>query len=91
MLVQPLLYALLDGDEAVAQLGVRRRPYDPHAAHGERSPGDTLDDTDTAPRQPGVHAQYAHAPLPSIDCLCRLSGATDNAEHLRQARRRADG
>lgn len=66
VLVQPHLDALLDGDEAVAQLGVRGRPYDTDAEHGERASGDAFDHTDTASRQPRVHPQYAHPAPPPL-------------------------
>lgn len=80
VLVQPRFDALLDGDEAQPQLGVRRGPYDTDADHGERPARDAFDDTDTASRQTGVHPEYPHArPLPSIACLCRLAGPTDKA------------
>ncbi|GAA4086755.1 hypothetical protein GCM10022284_23930 [Streptomyces hundungensis] len=60
MRVEPLLDAALDGDEAMAQLGVGRRAYDAHSDHGERSSGDSLDDAHATPRQSGVNAQYPH-------------------------------
>ncbi|GHC83622.1 hypothetical protein GCM10010309_61120 [Streptomyces violaceochromogenes] len=66
MLVEPLLDALLDGDEAVAEIGVRGRADDADADHRERPSGDALDDADTTPGQPRVHPQYAHAPLPFL-------------------------
>jgi hypothetical protein len=92
VLVQPLLDALLDGDEAVAQLGVHGRPYDADAEHGERASGDALDHADSASGQPRVHPQYTHpGTFRSIACLCRLSGATDNAGQQLPAKRRADG
>ncbi|GAA3155398.1 hypothetical protein GCM10017687_86740 [Streptomyces echinatus] len=62
--VQPLLDALLDGEEAVAELRVGGGPDDPDTDHGERTARDPLDDADPAPGQAGVHPQYAHAPLP---------------------------
>ncbi|GAA3775970.1 hypothetical protein GCM10023083_11020 [Streptomyces phyllanthi] len=66
VLVQPLLDALLDGDEAVSQLGVRGRPYDTDAEHGQRAPRDAFDDSDTASGQSWVHTEDAHLPLPSL-------------------------
>lgn len=79
VLVQPPLDALLDGDEAVSEVGVRGGADDADAEHGQRPARDALDDADAAAGQPRVHPQYTHAyALPSITCLCRLSGATDN-------------
>ncbi len=94
VLVQPLLQALLDGEEAVTEVGVHGGADDTDAEHGERPARDPFDDAHTAPGQPGIHPQYAHRAPPSADslsCLCRLSVATDNAAHRRPARRRADG
>src|SRR5690606_27898944 len=63
VLVQPLLQALFEGDQAPAQVGVGGRPHDP----------------DAAPGQPRVHPQYAHAPPSlAVVRPCRLSAATDN-------------
>ncbi|GGW90050.1 hypothetical protein GCM10010353_01370 [Streptomyces chryseus] len=64
MLVEPRLYAALDGDQPVPQLRVRRRPYDSDAEHLQGTARDALDDADAAPGQPRVHAQYAHDALP---------------------------
>lgn len=59
--VQPRFDALLDGEQAQPQLGVRRGPYDTYADHRERPARDALDDTDTAAGQTGVHPEYAHS------------------------------
>lgn len=64
VLVDPLLDALLDGDETVADIGVRGRPYDPDAEHRQGAPGDAFDDTDAASGQPRVHTQYPHRASP---------------------------
>ncbi|GHA89396.1 hypothetical protein GCM10010330_49570 [Streptomyces tendae] len=69
MLVEPLLDALLDGDEPVAELRVRGRADDTDADHGERSARDALDDPDTAAGQPRVDPQYAHTRPPLVDHL----------------------
>ena len=78
VLVQPLLDALLDGDEAVprarrprACVRRRRRP----CVSGR--PGDALDDADAAPRQSGVHPQYAHAPPPLAPFRAGSRAVTD--------------
>ncbi len=62
VLVEPLLDALLHGDEAVPEVGVGRGAHDADTDHGERSARDALDDPDTAAGQPWVHPQYAHCP-----------------------------
>ncbi|GHA04637.1 hypothetical protein GCM10010389_50080 [Streptomyces echinoruber] len=46
------------------EVGVGRGADDTDAEHGQRPARDPLDDADTAPRQPRVHPQYAHAPPP---------------------------
>ncbi|GGO51160.1 hypothetical protein GCM10012286_53220 [Streptomyces lasiicapitis] len=61
VLVQPALDALLDGDQAEAQVGVRGRTHDADATHGQRAARDAFDDTDTAPGEPGVHPKYPHS------------------------------
>ncbi|GGY47257.1 hypothetical protein GCM10010326_46660 [Streptomyces xanthochromogenes] len=72
MRIEPLLDAALDGDEAMAQLGVGGRAYDADTDHGERSSGDSLDDAHTTPRQSGVDPEYAHGPSPRPSVI-RLS------------------
>ncbi|GGU03718.1 hypothetical protein GCM10010289_25870 [Streptomyces violascens] len=62
--IEPLLDAALDGDEAVAQLGVRRGPYDADAEHRQGPARDPFDHADATPGQPWVHPQYAHGPSP---------------------------
>ncbi len=69
VLVEPLLQALLDGDQAVAEVGVGGRAHDSHAQHGQRAPRAPFDDADTAPGQSRVHPQYAHAVAPLLDHL----------------------
>lgn len=61
MLVQPALYPLFDGDQTVAQVGVRRGADDSDAEHRQRPARDPLDDTDAAAGQSRVDSQYAHA------------------------------
>jgi hypothetical protein len=64
VLVEPLLDALLDGDEAQAQLGVHRSAYDSDAAHGQGPARDTFDHPDTASGQSRVNAQHPHPTPP---------------------------
>ncbi|GAA3023289.1 hypothetical protein GCM10010448_01320 [Streptomyces glomeratus] len=71
--VEPLLDALFDGDEAVAQVGVHGRADDTDGEHRQRPAGHALDDTDAAPGQSRVHPQYAH-PRASLRSLPATAG-----------------
>ncbi len=69
VLVQPLLDALLDGDQAVAEFSVRGCTDHSDAEHGERPPRDALHDTDPAAGQPRVHPSTRNVRLLYIDRL----------------------
>ena len=64
-----------------------RGAYDAHVDHAQRPADRPLDDADTAPGQPGVDAEHAHAASASRPNTC--SDHANRAARIRHGRRRA--